>query len=195
MNKQYYEEFLKTLLEKRQIPLQGEINRECFEMVNHSLMYLNAKDSNAEIKLLINSDGGNTGYGLAVYDAVFSSSAPVTGIVLGPAHSMAAVVLQGCTKRKATPHSNICIHNISPKVEMSLYVDDTTSLVGDIDIDKIQRSLLRDIENLRSIFRIFSKRTGLSVPDIIKISNSGKILTAVAALEIGLIDKIIDKAM
>ncbi len=195
MNKQFYEELLKTLLEKRQIPLQGEINRECFEMVNHSLMYLNAKDTNTEIKLLINSNGGNTGYGLVVYDAVVSSSAPVTGIVIGPAHSMAAVVLQGCTKRVATPNSNICIHNINTPVEVPLYLDETTSSAGELDVDKVRESLSRDTKSMQSICRIISERSNLSIFDIIKMSNSGEIISAKDAKSYGLIDKVINKAM
>ena len=192
MNKQHYEEFLKTLLGKRQIPLHGEIDRDCFEMVSRSLMYLNAKDPGAEIKLLIDSGGGNVGYGLAVYDAVVSSPAPVTGIVMGPAHSMAAVVLQGCTKRIATSNSNICVHNISTRVEISLtLVKDNVYAYGELDLEKMHRDLSKDAKKLQSICKIISLRSRLAPSVVIDMLNSGNVISAEDALELGLIDEVI----
>ncbi len=191
MQRQYYNEFLKTLLSKRQIPIQGEINRTSFEMVSHSLMYLNAKDPDLEIKVLINSFGGSVQYGLAIYDAILSSCAPIVGIVTGTAHSMAAIILQGCKDRIATLNSKLCIHNISSKSEMFFKFDDTSNEFGDMDIEKIHSHLLCDEENMRSICKILSLKLEEDPSEVIDMLNSGKILSSKQALSIGLIDTII----
>jgi len=189
VNKQY-EKFLETLLERRQIPLQGSIDKESFGLINHSIMYLNAQNDTTGIILLINSTGGSVRYGLDVYDSVASSSAPVTGIVTGVAQSMAAVILQGCTKRIVTPHSEMVVHNIGGEVEVTLGRVSEQSPFGDLDVASIRKSLEQPLGWMQNICKILVDRTGRSAEEVIEMMNADQVMTAQQALNLGLIDEI-----
>ena len=182
--------FFDALLEKRQIPIYGKIDKSSFERICSSFMYLNAQSCD-EVNLLIDSGGGFVGYGLDMFDVISASDSPVTGIVIGHAHSMAAVVLQGCTKRVAMPHSEICVHPIkNGDLEIPLTFATDQYPYGDIDMVKVKENLSRSICRMQAICKILSDRSGQKKDDIIRLINQGDILTAAAALDKGLIDEI-----
>jgi ATP-dependent protease ClpP protease subunit len=184
------EEFLNTLIEKRQIPLYGEISEDSFGILQRSLNYLNAK-GNEEIKLLINSAGGDVKPGLCMYDAVRLSNAPVVGEVCGIANSMSAIVLQGCSKRIATRNSWLTIHEIK-KNSTEVPVLSTGGILF-LDVEKIKEKFRGSVELSEIIFQIIHSRTynKTSLNEIFEIFRSGKTMSAQEALKLGLIDEII----
>lgn len=186
-----HRELVERMIGAREIPIFGNINKESFELVSDALIYLNAKDSTAPIKLYIKSTGGNVEQGLYIHDAVQASKAPVIGIVIGQAHSMAAVALQGCSERIATMNSTICLHNISMRVEVSLKTEKSMHHTGVLDIEHVKRQMRRGVNDMRAICGIFAKKSGMSIEKVITIIRQGKIMNAKEAFALGLLDKVV----
>src|SRR5512144_2354066 len=76
------------------------------------LLFLEAEDPEKDIHLYINSPGGVTTAGLAIYDTMQLVRPDVQTICVGQAASMGAVLLAAGTpgKRFALPNSRILIH-------------------------------------------------------------------------------------
>src|SRR5512146_1710724 len=76
------------------------------------MLFLEAEDPEKDIHLYINSPGGSTSAGLAIYDTMQFIRPNVQTLCVGQASSMAAVLLGAGTagKRSALPTSRILIH-------------------------------------------------------------------------------------
>jgi len=76
------------------------------------LLFLEAEDPERDIHLYINSPGGSTTSGLAIYDTLQLIRPDVQTICVGQAASMGAVLLAAGTpgKRFALPNARILIH-------------------------------------------------------------------------------------
>lgn len=96
-------------LRERNIWIDNDIDEALVNKVIRELNYLNSL-SVAPIKLFITTNGGSIEDGLALYDAIAESPAPVYVCVVARAYSMGAILLQAGTKRFALTHSRIMIH-------------------------------------------------------------------------------------
>ena len=76
------------------------------------LLFLEAEDPEKDIHVYINSPGGSTTAGMAIYDTMQLMRPDVQTICVGQAASMGAVLLAAGThgKRFALPNSRILIH-------------------------------------------------------------------------------------
>ena len=76
------------------------------------LLFLEAEDPEKDIHLYVNSPGGSTTAGMAIYDTMQLVRPDVQTICVGQAASMGAVLLAAGThgKRFALPNSRILIH-------------------------------------------------------------------------------------
>jgi len=76
------------------------------------MLFLEAQNPNQEIKLYINSPGGDVYAGLAIYDTMQYVKSPVATIVVGMAASMGAFLLAAGEpgQRYALPHARVMIH-------------------------------------------------------------------------------------
>ncbi len=100
------------LLEDRIIFLQGVINDYVANLVVAQMLFLDSKDSEKDINLYINSPGGSTTAGLAIYDTMQYVRSDVRTICVGSAFSMGALLLAAGTKGKrlSLPNARIMIH-------------------------------------------------------------------------------------
>ena len=100
------------LLEDRIIFISGEITDETANTVVAQLIFLEAKDSDKDISIYINSPGGSVTAGLAIYDTMQYIKCDVSTICVGMAASMGAFLLSSGAKGKryALPNSEIMIH-------------------------------------------------------------------------------------
>ena len=100
-----------SLLDKRIILLNGEVNENSAGIIISSLFYLDSKD-NSDIDLYINSNGGSVDDGYAIYDVMNFIKSNIRTTVIGKAYSMGAFLLSGGEKGKryATKNSSIMIH-------------------------------------------------------------------------------------
>ncbi len=152
------------------------------EDLSKAILWLNAQSTEDPITLYIDSTGGSVTPGLAMYDMIRHSKAPVNAVVI-EASSMAAVILQACKKRSALPHSTVLVHSIS--------LAENTRLC-DVE-DNIDKALARSRKNQLMIDEIYHKRAGISLSMLRKMNRRDKSLNAKEALELNLIDEILDK--
>ena len=168
------------LLKDNVIFLGSTIDDQVASLVIAQLLFLEAEKPEKDIFLYINSPGGSTTAGLAIYDTMQYVKPDVATIALGQAASMGAVLLAGGAKSKrfALPHSRVLMH----QPLMSGLQGQAT----DIDIHA------KDIMQLRQrINEILAKHTGQKIGKVNDDTERDFILEADAALEYGLIDKII----
>jgi len=100
------------LLKDRIVFLGSAIDAAVANVVTAQLLYLEAEDPDRDIELYINSPGGETSAGLAIYDTVQYVKPDVRTLCVGLAASAAAVLLAAGTpgKRYALPNARIMIH-------------------------------------------------------------------------------------
>jgi ATP-dependent Clp protease protease subunit len=168
------------LLKDNVIFLGSAIDDQVASLVIAQLLFLEAEKPEKDIYLYVNSPGGSTTAGLAIYDTMQYVKPDVATIALGQAASMGAVLLAGGAKGKrfALPHSRVLLHQP--------LMAGLQGQAADIDIHA------KDIVRVREILnQILSTHTGQSIEKIHEDSDRDFILEAEAALKYGLVDKII----
>ena len=100
------------LLKDRIVFLGSAIDAAVANLVTAQLLYLEAEDPDRDIDLYINSPGGDTAAGLAIYDTVQYVRPHVRTLCLGLAASAAAMLLAAGApgRRYALPNARIMIH-------------------------------------------------------------------------------------
>lgn len=166
------------LLNDRIIFLADEVNHVTASLVVAQMLYLESQDPDKDIFLYIDSPGGSVSDGLAIYDTMNYIKCDVSTICIGMAASMGAFLLSSGAKGKriALPNSEIMIHQP---------LGGTQGQASDMLIaaDHIKRT--RDRLN-----NILSINTGKPVDVIAKDTDRDNWLTAEAALEYGIVDKV-----
>ena len=167
------------LLKDRIIFLNEEVNDVSASLVVAQLLYLEAEDSDKDICLYINSPGGSITSGMAIYDTMNYIKPDVSTICIGMAASMGAFLLAAGAKgkRMALPNSEIMIHQ-----PLGGFQGQATDIK--IHADRI----LQIKENLNSIL---AERTGKPIEQIRLDTERDNFMTAQAAAEYGIIDKVI----
>ena len=169
------------LLNDRIIMLSDEVNDATASLIVAQMLYLEAQDPDKDINFYINSPGGSVSAGFAIFDTMNFIKCDVSTICLGMAASMGAFLLAAGTKGKryALPNSEIMIHQP---------LGGTRGQASDIKIhaDHILRTRAK-------LNQILAERTGRTLEEIERDTERDNFLTAEAALEYGLIDKVIEK--
>ena len=169
------------LLAKNTIDLQGEVDSSMALYVRESLVRLSAKGS-PDVKITITSTGGDVDCGLDIFDYIRLYPGKTTGVVVGYAKSMAAIILQACTHRTASAHSRILIHHIS-RNQLSLNV---------LRSRKELRALKSAMEKSQArLYEVLSGKTGKSIGQIKRECEKDNNMFAEEALSFGLIDEIV----
>lgn len=171
------------LLKERIIMLDGEINDDVASDVIAQLLYLSSKDQNKDIQLYINSVGGSITSGMAIYDTMKYIQPDVVTICVGLCASMGAFLLAGGSKGKrfALENAEIMIHQPSGGIN---------GMASDIDI-----AAKRIIRLKNKLNHILAENTNNSIEKICKDTERDYFMDAKEALQYGIIDKIIKKAM
>ncbi|MBO5652671.1 MAG: ATP-dependent Clp endopeptidase proteolytic subunit ClpP [Clostridia bacterium] len=169
------------LLNDRIVMLSDEVNDVTASLVVAQMLYLEAQDPDKDIHFYINSPGGSVSAGFAIYDTMNFIKCDVSTICIGMAASMGAFLLAAGAKGKrfALPNSEIMIHQP---------LGGTKGQASDIKIHADH--ILRTREKLN---RILAERTGKSLAEIEKDTDRDNFLSAEAAAEYGLIDRVIEK--
>lgn len=169
------------LLEDRIVFISGEINDAMANTVVAQLIYLEAKDSDKDISVYINSPGGSVTAGLAIYDTMQYIKCDVSTICVGMAASMGAFLLSSGAKGKryALPNSEVMIHQPLGGAQ-----GQASDIV--ITANHIQKTK----EKLASIL---AENCNQSFEKVMQDTDRDNYLSAQDALEYGLIDKIFYK--
>ena len=169
------------LLNERIIFVGTPIDDQIANLVIAQLLHLESEDPDKEIRIYINSPGGDVYAGLAIYDTVQYIRPDVSTICIGIAMSMGAVLLAGGTKGKrlALPNSKILIHQIwSPYGPGGQAAD-------------IERRARETINLKRLMEEIMSKHTTQDLEKVAKDMDRDYYMTAQEALDYGIIDTVI----
>ena len=131
--------------------------------------------------VIISSPGGEVNAGLMIYDLIQSAKVPLRLVCAGMAASMAAIILAGGKKwqRFILPNSRIMIHEPLIAGGVGGSASSISKTAEDImEIKKVCNSLL-------------SRHTGKSLEEINNATRYDNILTALEAVEFGIVDQII----
>ncbi|MEV5979411.1 ATP-dependent Clp protease proteolytic subunit [Streptomyces sp. NPDC052114] len=169
------------LLEERIVFLGTPIDDRSANDVMAQFMHLEYLDPDRDISLYINSPGGSFSAMTAIYDTMQFVTCDVETICLGQAASAAAVLLAAGTpgKRGALPGARVLIHQPSVAEPIQGQTSDLA-----IQADEILRTR-------RLLEELLVRHTGQSPERITADIERDKILDAPAALEYGLVDRII----
>ena len=178
------------LLEKRIIGLPHNIDKEIADRVVAGIVELNLKSAD-EIKLMIDSGGGKVKPAFRLIDLIRLSKAPVSGIVVGMCGSAAILILQVCRKRLSTPHSRFFLHFV--RSEFSYKANQTRR--------DVMRSLAAHLKDTLTFQKdgedLILSRVKISRNKLRRLMDNGERngseLTSDEALELGLIDEIVDE--
>ncbi|KAF3390230.1 ATP-dependent Clp protease proteolytic subunit [Penicillium rolfsii] len=173
------------LLKERIICLNGEVDETMSASIVAQLLFLEADNPQKPIHLYINSPGGSVTAGLAIYDTMTYIASPVSTICVGQAASMGSLLLCGGQpgKRYCLPHSSIMIHQPSGG-----YFGQAT------DIAIHAKEILRVRAQLNQIYqRHLTGKKQLSLDEIEKLMERDYFMGAAEALELGIVDEILDR--
>src|SRR5512139_539898 len=168
------------LLKERIIFLGTPINDQVANVIVAQMLFLNSQDPDKDINLYINSPGGQITSGLAIFDTMRMITAPVSTIAVGMAASMGTILLTAGTKGKRFALPNATIHLHQP-------LGGVQGQAADIEIEA--REILRMRDLLNSILR---EQTKMSDEQIAKYTDRNMYLTAAQAVEVGLIDAVLE---
>lgn len=166
------------MLKTREVQCTGEITDATCDSLAMQLRYLNAVDPEKEIKLFVNSPGGEVSSGLAIYDVMKSITCPIRTICLGMAASMAAILFISGDQRDMLPHARIMIHD---------------PLIANFGGSALQvKSLSDDLLRTREITgSILVEHTGRTLEEIFEATSKDTYFSAEEAVSYGMADRII----
>ena len=169
------------LLKERIIFLGTEVDDVVANLIIAQLLFLDSEDSNADIKLYINSPGGSVTAGLAIFDTMELIKPDVSTICVGMAASMGAFLLAMGEKGKrfALPNSRVMIHQPSGGF---------SGTAADIEITA--KEIIKTREALN---RLLADRTGQSLDKIASDSDRDFWMSAQESSDYGLVDKVVTK--
>ena len=167
------------LLRERIVFLGQEVDDGIANLVAAQLLFLEADDPDKEISLYINSPGGSSYAGMAIYDAMQYVKPDVATICVGIGMSAAAMILAGGApgKRMALPNSKIMIHQGSAGFR---------GTPADIEIHAREVLALT-----RRMAEILSKHSGQPVERVLQDIDRDRFMTPAEAVEYGLVDAVL----
>ena len=169
------------LLKDRIIFLGSAIDAAVANVVTAQLLYLEAEDPGRDIELYINSPGGETSAGLAIYDTMQYLECDVSTMCMGMAASAGALLLASGTtgKRYALPHSRVMIHQP---------LGGASGQASDIEIQAKEVLKMKDL-----LTEMLARHSGQPVDRVRKDSDRDFFMSAMQAKEYGLVDHVIEK--
>ena len=169
------------LLSQRKVFIEGEISSESACEFIKKILILNEEDTDKPIDVLINSPGGEINSGMAIYDVIQASKAPIRMFCIGRAYSMGAVLFSsGNHGRYMLPHSELMLH----EPLLGNRVSGNSS-----SIQSISESLL---ETKRRMNQILARHTGKSEEEVEKATSYDHYYSPEESREFGLCDEIVD---
>ena len=167
------------LMKSRIIMITDVITKKLAQTTIGQLLILELEDPEKEIKVFINSPGGDADAGFAIYDMMKFIKPKIKNICAGVAASAAVIILLGTGKesRVSLPNSRILIHQPSTGVH---------GTASDIQIEASEILKCRE-----KINRMISEETNREFEKVENDTKRNYWMSAEEAVEYGLISKII----
>ncbi|WP_096187029.1 ATP-dependent Clp endopeptidase proteolytic subunit ClpP [Evansella halocellulosilytica] len=168
------------LLKDRIVMVNHEINDQMANSIVAQLLFLAADDPEKDISLYINSPGGSTTAGFAIYDTMQFIKPDISTICTGLAASFGAMLLLAGTKGKrfALPNSEVMIHQP---------LGGARGQATDLEISA--RRIIKLREHINSII---AEKTGKPIEKVANDTDRDFFMSASEAKEYGIIDDIIE---
>jgi ATP-dependent Clp protease protease subunit len=167
------------LLRERIVFLGSEVEAGAANLIVAQLLFLEAEDPDEDIRLYVNSPGGDAYAGLAIYDAMQYVKPDVQTYCIGMAMSAGAMILAGgaAGKRHVLPSSKVMIHQGSGGFR---------GTPADIQI------AAREILALtRRYAEVIARHSGRDVEQVMKDIDRDRFLTPEEAVAYGLADRVL----
>ena len=168
------------LLRERIVFLGSEVEAQSANLIVAQLLFLEAEDPDTDIRMYVNSPGGDAYAGLAIYDAMQFVKPDVQTYCVGMAMSAGAMILAGgaAGKRFVLPNSKVMIHQGS---------GGTRGTPADIQI------AAREILSLtRKYAEVLARHSGRDVDEVMADIDRDRFLGPEEAVEYGLADRILE---
>ena len=169
------------LLKDRIVFIGSEIDDQLANAVIAQLLFLAAEDPKRDIHLYINSPGGSTTAGMAIYDTMQHVAPDVSTICVGMAASMGAILLVGGAigKRFVLPNAEVMIHQPW---------GGTQGQASDIQIRAEWM-----LKTKRLLCSIIAERSNQPLEKVAKDFDRDYFMSGEEAVQYGIVDKIIEK--
>jgi ATP-dependent Clp protease protease subunit len=169
------------LLRERIVFLGTEVEDAVANVITAQLLFLEAEDPDKDISLYINSPGGSSYAGLAIYDAMQYVKPDVQTVCVGMAMSAAAMILAGGApgKRFALPNAKVMIHQGSGGFRGT-----------PADIQIAAREVL---DLVRRYAEIIARHSGRDVEEVMRDIDRDRFMTPEEAMEYGLVDAVMER--
>ena len=167
------------LLRERVIFMVGPVNDGTANLVVAQLLFLESENPDKDIFFYINSPGGSVTAGMAIYDTMQFIKPNVSTLCIGQAASMGAFLLAAGTKGK-----RYCLPN--SRVMIPQPMGGFQGQASDIEIHAKEILFLKQKLN-----NMLAHHTGQSIERIERDTDRDNFLSAEAAVEYGLVDKVL----
>jgi ATP-dependent Clp protease protease subunit len=167
------------LLRERVVFLVGPVNDATANLVVAQLLFLESENPDKDIFFYINSPGGSVTSGMAIYDTMQFIKPNVSTLCIGQAASMGAFLLAAGEKGKrfCLPNSRVMIHQPMGGFQ---------GQASDIEIHAKEILYLKQKLN-----EMLAKHTGQPIERIERDTDRDNFLSAEAAVEYGLVDRVL----
>ena len=167
------------LLRERVIFLVGPVNDGTANLVVAQLLFLESENPDKDVFFYINSPGGSVTAGMAIYDTMQFIKPHVSTLCIGQAASMGSFLLAAGEKGKryCLPNSRVMIHQPMGGFQ---------GQASDIEIHAKEILFLKQKLNT-----MLAHHTGQSIERIERDTDRDNFLSAEAAVEYGLVDKVL----
>ena len=170
-----------TLLADRKVFFNEEVTPESAVQLIQILIHLEKQDPGKEIKIYLNSPGGDVTSGLAVYDTIVGLKCPVRTVCLGTAASMGSIIFLAGKHREILPHAEVMVHD--PLI---------SGLKGAQKALALEKEAEKLMKTREIIAKIISERTGHTLQEVYDITKEDHFFDAEEALAYGLATEIVD---
>lgn len=169
------------LMKDRIVMLNGDVDDNSANIIVGQMLFLEAEDPDKDISFYINSPGGVITSGMAILDTMNFVACDVSTIVIGQACSMGSILASSGTKGKRLIMPN-AIHMIHQPL------GGARGQASDIEIHA------KEILRLKKVLTdIYVHNTGKSAKVIDRDIDRDNYMTAEAAVNYGLADRVITK--
>jgi ATP-dependent Clp protease protease subunit len=167
------------LLNDRIVFLGTAINDQLANVIIAQLLFLESEDPDKDIRMYINSPGGDVAGCLAIHDTMQSLRCPVATVCMGQAASMGSFLLATGAKgkRSALPNARVMLHQP---------LGGFTGRATEIEIHAREVLVARDVINA-----LYAKHTGHPIDKIKRDTERDNFMSASEAREYGLIDQVL----
>jgi ATP-dependent Clp protease protease subunit len=167
------------LLKDNIIFLGRPIDDDLASLIIAQMLFLEAENPEKDISLYINSPGGSTSSGFAIYDTMQYIKPDVATYCVGMAASFAAVLLAAGTKGKRVvlPNSRVLIHQP--------WIQNIGGQQTDIEIHAKEMLIIRD-----KVDEVLARHTGQTKERVHEDTERDKIFSADESVAYGLVDRV-----